>query len=98
MFATIGSVLLALCGLPEAIRAYRTKTCSVGITMLLMWFIGEICLVIFAIQTKQYILLINYIANLIFVYIMLHYKIKNEGIDDDEIEEKLDKPNNVMLH
>jgi uncharacterized protein with PQ loop repeat len=97
MFVTIGSVLLAICGLPEAIIAYRTKNCTIGIVMLLMWFIGEFCLVIFALQTKQYILLINYIANLIFVYIMIYYKVKSE-VNIEEDEKELDKPNDTMLH
>ena len=71
---TLGSVLLALCGLPEAIASYKTKKCSVGWGMLLMWLFGEILLTIFAFQTHQYVLLINYFANLTFVGIMIRYK------------------------
>jgi uncharacterized protein with PQ loop repeat len=74
MIATIGSVLLALCGLPEALKAFKTKRCDVGYPMLLSWLIGELCLIVFALQTKQYMLLINYIANVLFVITMLYYK------------------------
>lgn len=70
----IGSVLLALCGLPEAVSAYREKRCGIGWGMLLMWLFGELLLTVFALQTKQYVLLINYIANLIFLGVMLRYK------------------------
>ena len=74
MIVTIGSILLALCGLPEAWKCYKEKKCTIGWPMLLMWLIGEILLIIFAIQTEQYVLLINYFANLAFVAIMIRYK------------------------
>jgi uncharacterized membrane protein len=75
MFELWGSILLALCGLPEAIRSFRSKRCDIGWGMILSWLLGEICLVVFAFQTKQYILLINYFANISFISIMLYYKI-----------------------
>lgn len=74
MFATIGSLLLALCGLPEAYRAFKLKRCDVGYGMLLSWLIGELFLIVFAIQTTQYVLLINYLTNVLFIAIMLYYK------------------------
>lgn len=74
MFATIGSVLLACCGAPEAYRAFKLKRCDVGYGMLLSWLIGELFLIVFAIQTTQYVLLINYLTNVLFIAIMLYYK------------------------
>ena len=70
----VGSVFLALCGFPEAIRCYINKSCSLGWPMLIMWFIGEICVIVYAIQIKQYVLCINYVANLVFLLIMMRYK------------------------
>ena len=74
MIAAIGSVLLALCGLPEAIRSFKLKRCDVGYPMLILWLLGELCLIVFAIQTTQYVLLINYFANVAFILVMLYYK------------------------
>ena len=74
MIAAIGSILLAICGLPEALRAFKNKKCDVGWGMLLLWLLGEIFLIIFAFQTKQYILLINYLANIAFILVMIYYK------------------------
>lgn len=71
---TVGSILLALCGFPEAYSAWRRKECHIGWGMLGMWLAGEILLSIFAIQTKQYVLLINYFTNLTFIVIMIRYK------------------------
>lgn len=75
MTAAIGSILLALCALPEAIRSFKLKRCDIGWGMLLMWLLGELCLVVFALQTKQYVLLINYFANILFLAVMIFYKL-----------------------
>lgn len=74
MIVTIGSLLLAFCGLPETYKCYREKKCSLGWPMLLMWLIGELLLIIYAIQIKQYALLTNYIINLVFIAILIYYK------------------------
>jgi uncharacterized protein with PQ loop repeat len=74
MIATIGSILLALCGMPEAYKCYKTKSCTLGWPMLIMWFVGEVLLIIFAFQTVQYFLLLNYFSNLAFLLIMMRYK------------------------
>jgi hypothetical protein len=83
VIAGIGSVLLALCGFPEAMRAFKYKKCDIGWGMLLMWLSGEICLVVFALQSNQHVLLINYFANILFLAIMIFYKIfpKSNTID-----------------
>lgn len=74
MIETIGSILLALCGLPETIRTIKNKRCDIGYIMLFSWLGGELCLTIFAINCEQYILLINYLTNIFFISIMLAYK------------------------
>lgn len=80
MFATIGSFLLAICGLPEAYRAHKLKHCGVGWSMLLLWLVGELCLVAFALQSRQYILLVNYFANILFILIMVYYKSRGSNV------------------
>lgn len=75
MIATIGSLLLAFCGVPEVYKCYKEKKCSIGWAMLLMWLVGELLLIIFALQTKQYSLLINYLANVGLIVVLLRYKI-----------------------
>jgi hypothetical protein len=76
MIAAVGSVMLAICALPEAIRAFQQKSCSLGWGMLLLWLFGEICLIVFALQTRQYVLLINYGANVAFLAVLIYYKVK----------------------
>jgi uncharacterized protein with PQ loop repeat len=73
----LGSILLAFCGLPQAIESYKTKS-SHGLTwgFILMWFIGEICTFVYIIPKMDLPLLFNYSANIIFLIIITYYKIK----------------------
>jgi uncharacterized protein with PQ loop repeat len=73
----LGSILLAFCGLPQAIESYKTKS-SAGLTwgFISMWFIGEILTVIYIIPKWHWPLIFNYTANIIFLSVILYYKIK----------------------
>jgi uncharacterized protein with PQ loop repeat len=73
----IGSILLAFCGLPQAIESYKTKS-SAGLTwgFLIMWFVGEILTVIYIIPKWHWPLIFNYTANIFFLSIILYFKIK----------------------
>jgi uncharacterized protein with PQ loop repeat len=73
----IGSILLAFCGLPQAIESFKTKN-SDGLTwsFLIMWGVGEIFTIIYIIPKWHWPLLFNYTANIIFIGIILYYKIK----------------------
>lgn len=73
----IGSVLLAFCGLPQAVESYRTKS-SAGLTwgFILMWFVGEIFTVIYIIPKWHWPLIFNYTANILFLSVIIFYKIR----------------------
>lgn len=72
----LGSILLAFCGLPQAIESYRTKS-SEGLTwgFLFMWFVGEILTIIYILPQMVLPLIFNYTANIIFLSIIIYYKI-----------------------
>jgi uncharacterized protein with PQ loop repeat len=73
----IGSILLAFCGLPQAIESYKTKN-SDGLTwsFLGMWGMGEIMTIIYILPKWHWPLIFNYTANIVFIAIILYYKIK----------------------
>ena len=75
----LGSILLAFCGLPQAIESYKTKS-SEGLTwgFLFMWFVGEIFTIIYILPQMVLPLLFNYTANIIFLSIIIYYKIKSK--------------------
>lgn len=72
----LGSILLAFCGLPQAIESIKTKS-SEGLTwgFIGMWFIGEICTFIYILPKMDLPLLLNYTANIIFLGIIIFYKL-----------------------
>ena len=76
MIGWFGSILLAVCGLPQAIESYKTKS-SEGLTwgFIGMWFIGEIFTIIYILPQMVLPLLFNYTANIIFLSIIIYYKI-----------------------
>ena len=75
----IGSILLAFCGLPQAIESYKTKS-SEGLTwgFISMWFIGEIFTIIYVFPKMDLPLLFNYSANILFLSVIIYYKIKRK--------------------
>ena len=72
----LGSILLAFCGLPQAIESIKTKS-SEGLTwgFILMWFLGEICTFIYILPKLDLPLLFNYTANIIFLAIIIYFKL-----------------------
>lgn len=73
----IGSIFLAFCGLPQAIKSIKNKN-SDGMTwgMLILWQLGECTTMIYIILKKEYPLFFNYIFNIIFVSIIIYFKLK----------------------
>lgn len=72
----IGSFLLAACGAPLAIEAYKKKRSDINIWFLLSWYVGELFMLAYALKFKSGQLNFNYIANIIFISIVLYYKIR----------------------
>ena len=72
----LGSILLAFCGLPQAIESIKTKS-SEGLTwgFIIMWFLGEICTFIYILPKLDLPLLFNYTANIIFLAIIIYFKL-----------------------
>lgn len=72
----LGSILFAICGLPQAIQCYKDGH-SRGLNwfFLLAWLGGEIFTIIYVFPKADYPLLANYFMNLVFLGIMLYYKI-----------------------
>ena len=73
----IGSILLAVCGIPEVVRTIKDNKCHLGWNFFLFCFGGELFMLTYIIPMKDLPLLLNYVFNTALVGIMLFYKIKN---------------------
>ena len=83
----IGSILLAVCGAPQAWQSYKEKN-SDGISwaFLLLWGFGEIFCLGYVYDKLDLPLLMNYAINILIVGVMVYYKI-NPTIKEDDTEE-----------
>jgi uncharacterized protein with PQ loop repeat len=73
----IGSIMLSICGLPQAIQSFRDKH-SNGISwgFILLWLFGEIFAVVYVIYKKEYPIIFNCGLNTLIVSIICYYKYK----------------------
>ena len=72
----IKAACFALCGVPQAILSYKqghAKGTSWG--LLVLWTIGEICILIYVLSKKDLPLIVNYLFNLLMLAIIIKYKL-----------------------
>jgi len=72
----LGSIMLAICGLPQAWESYKTKS-SAGLNwgFISLWFCGEILTFVYILPKMDLPLLLNYSANILFIGVIIYYKI-----------------------
>jgi len=76
LFGWIGSLLFSLCGLPQAVQCARDGHArGLSWSFLAMWFFGEVFTIIYVWPKADVPLLANYMVNLVFLVVMLRYKI-----------------------
>lgn len=77
LFGWIGAVCFAICAFPQAYKSYLDGH-SNGISwgLLSLWMVGEISMVIYILPKLDLPLLLNYTGNIIFVSIIIKYKIR----------------------
>lgn len=83
----IGTFGFALCGVPPAYLAWKNKKTELDAGLLSLWFIGEVCTIIYvAATTFDIILMTNYLANFVCLCIILNYKLKSKIYDSKRIK------------
>ena len=79
----LGAILLALCGAPQAYMSFKNKhSDGVSTSFALMWFFGEVMMLIYVAQSLDWILIGNYVFNIFLVGIILYYKVFTYGKRD----------------
>lgn len=72
----MGAVLFAICGLPQAVQCAREGHArGLNWFFLLAWFFGEVFTIIYVWPKADYPLLFNYFLNLVFLTVILRYKV-----------------------
>lgn len=78
----LAAACFGFCAVPQAWKSFKEKH-SDGISwgLLLLWGIGEIFAIVYVFPRMDAPLLVNYIFNLVFIGIILYYKIKGARND-----------------
>jgi len=84
----IGSIFLTINAVPELIRTVNDGRCHIGWPMLILWFIGEIFMTMYAIILKNPPLILNYVFNFIIVIVMLGYKFRTMYLQAGYVEKE----------
>lgn len=75
----LGSLCLAMCGLPAAIQCYKEKHANgLNYAFLILWTVGEICVLIPVVSMGKIWLVVNYSTNLLFLLIIWYFKLKSK--------------------
>lgn len=81
--AYFGSILLAICAAPLAWRSYKDgHSDGVDFLFLLIWLLGEIFTLSYVVYKLDIPLILNYGLNLIFIGVVVYYKVKPRKIDE----------------
>jgi uncharacterized protein with PQ loop repeat len=73
----VGSVLLAFCGLPQAVASWRNGNSSgVSWGLLVMWGLGEVLTLFYVLPRMEIPLLFNYVTNILFIVVISYYKLR----------------------
>jgi uncharacterized protein with PQ loop repeat len=81
--AYLGSILLAICAAPLAYRAYHDgHSKGVDGLFLLIWTLGEIFTLSYVLYTWDLPLILNYGLNLVFIGVVVYYKLKPRRDDE----------------
>lgn len=72
----IGSISLAICGLPQCIMSIKQgHSNGISLGFLLLWTIGEILTLVYILPKLDIPLLLNYSANIIFLTVIWKYRL-----------------------
>lgn len=93
IFGWLAALCFGTCAVPQAWRSFKQKH-SHGVSwgLLNLWLAGEIFATLYALPRMDLPLLVNHILNMIFIVVIVYYKIKG-GRRDRRIEQHTGRAN-----
>lgn len=70
----LGCIFLACCAAPETFSAIKNKHSGITWGLLILWFFGEVFMLIYSVSLGNWPLLLNYGANILLLLPVLWYK------------------------
>lgn len=83
----IGAICFALCAFPQTLHSFKAgHSRGLSALFLWLWFTGEVLTIIYVLPSWDYILLSNYLFNLLCLFVILYYKyFPRKGLGSNEI-------------
>lgn len=79
LFGLIGSICFAISSWPQVYYTIKTHdTKSVSLSFIVIFLIGAFSFTLYALMTRQFVLLPNYLFCFLGFFIILIYKLKNK--------------------
>jgi uncharacterized protein with PQ loop repeat len=79
-FGWLGAFCFAICAAPQAWHSIQQKhSDGVSWVFLILWLIGELSMIVYATALVNWILLTNYVFNLIMLVVIIYYKVKGKN-------------------
>ena len=76
ILGSTGAILLAACSLPQLLKTWRTRSASdFDWSFLIMWLLGDAFMLAYSIQIENWLLVINYGANLAPIGVIIYVKL-----------------------
>jgi len=76
ILGSLGSFLLAICGIPLSYSALKSGKSEINSGFLYLWSLGELLTLIYLVSIGEKIIIWNYIANLVLLIPVILYKIR----------------------
>ena len=81
----LGSICLAICGLPQAWSSYKDKhSHGVSWAFLALWALGEIFAMVYVYGRIDIPMMLNYGTNILILAVMIYYKVKPGNKDETD--------------
>lgn len=76
----LGSLAFSICAIPQAYHCFKNKHANgVSWLFIILWLLGEILTLIYVIPKGHLPLIVNYALNIVFIVVILYYKIMPKG-------------------
>lgn len=76
ILGSTGAILLAACSLPQLLKTIKTRSASdFDLSFLWLWLLGDLCMLGYSLLTSNWLLVVNYAANLVPICVILYIKL-----------------------
>lgn len=78
----ISQVAFCICTAPLAYQAYKDKQIYISLWFMILWTVGEVMGIVYAVQLNELPMLLNYCVNSLFLAIVWRYRCAKRNLQE----------------